>query len=288
MTPEELLRSLKSNDEWTLNSLTPRANPFADAVDIRTPSRARIIALEFAAVAAVIALIAGVIGVQNVWRSQLADPEPLPVPVVSQTPSPTPPPVPDPTPTPPVATNEPEPPPPSKPALEELTLSTRGLGELRLGAPVPEQDETAGIVRDDPDGCAKLGKTMVGEAWVPRYSTAAFEIFNDYPSVKSGDILAINVRSPRISTTKGIHIGSTKEDLYEAYDNVFVLSEGALETYYAVKDDWGMLVFTIPVPGNEQYFEGDVPVENEIYLMQSRVVESEYSDGLLRIGPCSD
>ena len=234
MTPEELLRSLKSNDEWTVNTLAPRANPFADAVDIRTPSRVRVIVLEFAAVAAAIALVAAVVGAQTAWRNQLAGPNPAPV--ITGSPETTSPPSPDPAPTPPVVN--------TKPALSDLRLSAEGLGSLRVGESISSQNGPNSLVEFDPELCGPPGSPSGGPGWVSRYENGPFSVFVDDPADPNATLISVAVRSGEIQTTEGIRVGATVDKFLAAYgDSAGQPQDVGQLRFYAVQGENNTLNF---------------------------------------------
>lgn len=269
MTPEEILRSLKSNDEWTVNALTPRMNPFADAVVVRTPSRARVILLEFAAVAAVVALVTGVVGVQNAVRGHMAGPGPVPAVVPTSTPPST-----------PTPTETPRVLPIVKPSIDELELSTEGLGHLEVGSPVISSVGPGAMVTVDLDACP--GREPSSADWNSQYPGDPFEVVTAHPD-NGSDILAVSITSKSISTTEGIHIGSTYDELWAAYDKVVGVGFSATEGFYAVEGSRGMLIFAVPLPGEEP--DGVQP--ETVTFMQARILDVEVAGPYARDGICA-
>lgn len=125
-----------------------------------------------------------------------------PAPIVTESPSPTPTPTPEPT----------------KPALDELVLTTEGLGYLVIGQPVPSIDASLAIVEYDPAYC----ESQPG-AWRPTYPTTADqrEMFNVQTDaeIESGSVSTIAVYQNGVVTAQGIHVGSTSDEVLAAYSS---------------------------------------------------------------------
>lgn len=140
---------------------------------------------------------------------------------------------------------------PTTPALSELRLSPDGLGTLQVGKPIDPL-----LATYDPFGC----RTPENEGYfpdddpfwsvyVPNYPQEAdARGYERYPfephHADDGTLRWLRVQSPEILTTKGIHIGSTREEVIAAYPEAQVVTDyGA--TVYGVDSAAGRLVIEV-------------------------------------------
>lgn len=151
-------------------------------------------------------LVAAVVGVSLVLSGCVESvSEPVPVQTVA---------LPTPTPTPTVV--------PQKPALSELVLSADGLGELRIGEKPPTDDPRVNIANYDPNACPEdPDDTSLWSATYPdrEENDGYFGPGNPFTmtTYPADAVTRIDVHSAKISTDRGIHLGSTFDELLAAY-----------------------------------------------------------------------
>ena len=110
--------------------------------------------------------------------------------------------------------------PPTKPELSELVLSPDGLGPLLIGAAPQATDPAIDAAVFDPDYCADYPDVAEPGHWVPNYpdvnGVKPFGV-----SVHQGAVSRLDVYGDDISTSVGIHLGSSHDELLAAYPGGF-------------------------------------------------------------------
>jgi len=158
-------------------------------------------------------------------------PEPIAEPpVVVKTPTPTPTPTPEPT----------------KPALDELVLTTEGLGYLVPGQPIEEVADDVAIVIFDENACRGLvGYEQDFDRWVSNYPEGdeAFYVFTNMGK-KDGALLTIVSRTEALRTDTGLGVGSTVDELTAAYPELRTVPKEGF-TIYIVDGEKGKLQFEV-------------------------------------------
>ena len=118
----------------------------------------------------------------------------------------------------PVVTPTPTPTPePTKPALDELVLTTEGLDYLVIGQPVPSINPGLAIAEWEADYC----EPQPG-AWRPTYpGTSDGEMFavQTIGETQGGALSTIAVYRTGVMTAEGIHVGSTGDEVLSAYSS---------------------------------------------------------------------
>ena len=162
-------------------------------------------------------------------------PEPIAEPpVVVESPSPTPP--------------TPE---PTKPALDELVLTTEGLGYLVPGEPIEEVADDLAIVIFDENACRGLvGYEQDFDRWVSNYPEGdeAFYVFTTMGE-KDGALLTIVARTDALRTDTGLGVGSTVGELTAAYPELRTVPQEGF-TIYIVDGEKGKLQFEVQDDGD--------------------------------------
>lgn len=148
----------------------------------------------------------------------------------------------------------------TQPALADLVLTTHGIGDIRLGQPVPADDPATAIVKWDPRACVTEGGLTEGEPyaglWEDNYPLAASDgagafILLTSDGTRDAPVSYIGVRAASAVHTKpGIRVGSSLDSLKAAYPAGFAQSahgqNGA--DVYAVGDASGMIAFDVSAP----------------------------------------
>jgi ABC-type Fe3+-hydroxamate transport system substrate-binding protein len=139
--------------------------------------------------------------------------------------------------------------PTTRPEVADLRVSTSGLGPLAVGLP-PATNPGVTMIEYRPTYCEDVGVEMNGSdpgRWIPAYEPVVgadgeprglFAVAADDAQVSWIDVI-----SPDIPTTTGIHIGSTLEQLRAAYPDLVKGTEGPTSQVWWVADAAGTLVF---------------------------------------------
>lgn len=165
----------------------------------------------------------------------------------------------------PTATAEPPPSatPPAKPMLDELTVSTEGLPPLTIGEP-PESNPGAKMIRFEEDYCynEEIGITEGDlDRWVADYEdvtgrfdtpTAPFMLSADDDAVSRIDIFGTD-----IATDSGISIGSTLDEVEQAYPELEHGESTGISSVHWVEGERGYLVFETQGESNDLAEEGE-------------------------------
>lgn len=113
------------------------------------------------------------------------------------------------------------------PPLEDLVLTTAGLGPLAIGSDVPSSPSASDLVVWDPVACE--GQEEAGR-WVSNYPgglVGPFFVQREWLGEQSGDrIVRIGVIAPGPHTEGGIGVGSSVEELRAAHPDATLLGTG--------------------------------------------------------------
>ena len=145
----------------------------------------------------------------------------------------------------PVETPTPE---PTRPTLEQLELTTEGLGELVVGQPVPAISEDLAIVRWEAGYCesGKPDGTPYAGAWVPNYPEVfPFVLDSTTDGLAGGDLTMIHVAVAGIPTSEGITVGATRAELEAAYGTFDDEVSGDWIDLYVLTGTTGQLTFEV-------------------------------------------
>lgn len=135
---------------------------------------------------------------------------------------------------------------PTKPALDDLIVSSSGLGPLVLGAAPPVTDPALDVLVIGSVTCDP-GSTPITGVWLANYPdgttlggkvTSPFQVaVND-----GGAISRIDVRLAGPHTDRGIQIGSTAEEVVAAYPDASEIVDFERALVYAVRGPTGTLL----------------------------------------------
>jgi hypothetical protein len=162
----------------------------------------------------------------------------------------------------------------TRPALSDLVIGADGLGNLKVGQPVPAEDPSTSIVRYDPAYCRDVPANDPHAAgWTPLYDdTRAFLVY--HLPTRRGAVVQITVISPLIHTSTGIHIGSSRAAVLAAYPSVARIIRGELSDVYVISGKVGYL--TIEVSNDDAAYWSAAGVNKVIYLQSYRADLSQY------------
>lgn len=154
----------------------------------------------------------------------------------------------------PSATAEPD---AAKPLLEELFLTTEGLGELEFGATPPSDNPAVNLVAYDSDACEAEGLPGL---WLSTYPNIdeGFGPQAPFSVLVQGDALTrIDVHSSEIYTDSGIHIGSSIDEVLGVYSGGpdEVVNHADVSDVYVIHGTKGKLQFEVAVDRIPDYWE---------------------------------
>ncbi|MGB3414831.1 MAG: hypothetical protein WBA28_08970 [Microbacteriaceae bacterium] len=149
-------------------------------------------------------------------------------------------------------TTTPEPTPTTKPTLNELVVSTSGLGDLLIGGNAESLAASTELIYWDAEYCVRPdGETTEANPgrWATTYDDAR-SFYGDlatpfFVDAHDGIIHRIDIFGEDISDAKGIHIGSTRDQLLAAHPGMTVSYEGPLSDVYFKSDSAGTLAFEV-------------------------------------------
>jgi hypothetical protein len=160
----------------------------------------------------------------------------------------------------------------TKPTLDQLTISTAGVGNLLIGAPVPAEPASTAPVTFNPIACVSAeqgiaaGDPRAG-AWVANYPKSTQSYGPGDPFVllttdgtEAGDISVLWVWAPGIHTSTGIEVGSTLAALQRAYPHFDDSASGFASDVYVIEGSNGWLHFEVArQPAGEPYWTNGEP-----------------------------
>jgi len=156
---------------------------------------------------------------------------------------------------------------PSKPDLEDLTLSTEGLGDLKLGLKPPTDNPGVNLATFDATACKAEGLPGIWTATYPDIDEgngpqAPFAI------QLSGDaITRIDVNTAQIYTDTGIHIGSSLDEVLGVYSGGpdQVVNHADVSDVYVIKGTNGQLQFEVAVDRIPDYWDA-AAIDTVVFL----------------------
>jgi hypothetical protein len=147
----------------------------------------------------------------------------------------------------------------TRPQLVDLVLSTKGLGPLHLGAPVPSTPAPLAIVAWDPAMCVSSETGIVAGApnagaWATTFPDAVGPISEDRQApfilttvgaTRTGNVNLVWVWTVGIHTASGINVGSTLAEVNTAYPTFSRTIHGVLSDVYVMDAGTGSLSFEV-------------------------------------------
>ena len=132
---------------------------------------------------------------------------------------------------------------PTKPALNELVLTTEGMDYLVPGAPIEEVAPELALVSFDDAKCPGPNFDSPGR-WVSTYPGDGDDD-SFYLDVRDDGLYRLFISSPEILTDRGIGLGSADADVIAAYPDARVVNTNSDVTMYVVEGDAGQLTIEV-------------------------------------------
>ena len=189
--------------------------------------------------------VLAVLGIAAVVLSGCASETPALQPVDQQTATPTP--------TPTTAPRD------LKPSIEDLVLSTEGLGELHFGEAPPEKNPTTDLVTHSPDACVGTG-APTPDLWIANYPETDEGFGPQAPfaiSVKDNVLARIDVNTSDIITDQGLALGSSLDAVLGTYPGGpdEVINHADVSDVYVFLGTTGKLMFEVAVDRIPGYWD---------------------------------
>lgn len=127
---------------------------------------------------------------------------------------------------------------PTRPALEDLVLTSEGLGTIRFGDDPEDYDPETSLLVPERDACGD-GFTI----WASAYGGHEFAIAQ--LREPAGAVGLIGVRDDRIPTDRGLRSGMTLDEALVLYPEATLRAESIGIDLYAVDSTPGDIFFTV-------------------------------------------
>lgn len=146
---------------------------------------------------------------------------------------------------------------PTRPTLEDVVVDPGGLGDIRIGRPVPQTAPELSLVEWHADACIESGMTspQVGEPWAGRWEAVYSDPTTGWPysiitagGVQQGDV--VHIFADSVPTATGIRVGSTRAELEAAYSSFSTIQTGDYVDLYAITEGGSRLVFEVVHEGS--------------------------------------
>ena len=156
---------------------------------------------------------------------------------------------------------------PSKPLLEDLTLTTEGLGELKIGLTPPSDNPKVNLAVYDENACKAEGLPGIRKATYPDIDEG-FGPLAPFAIQTNGDALRrIDINTAKIFTDTGIHIGSSLDEVLGVYSGGpdQVVNHADVSDVYVIKGTNGQLQFEVAVDRIPDYWD-DAVLNTVVFL----------------------
>lgn len=165
----------------------------------------------------------------------------------------------------------------SKPQLDELFLTTEGMGELEFGETPPTGDPGVNLVEFDSHACDAEG--MPG-LWLATYPDIDEGLGPQAPfavQVLGDAVTRIDVNSSEIFTDTGIHIGSSLDEVLGVYSGGpdQVVNHADVSDVYVIKGTKGQLQFEVAVDRVPDYWDAAV-LDTVVFLSAIDIFTEPY------------
>lgn len=165
---------------------------------------------------------------------------------------------------------------PAKPLLEELTLTTEGLGELQFGSVPPSDNPAVNLLTFDADACKAEGLPGVWKATYPDVDEGYGPTPPYAVQVQDG-VTRIDINTVKIFTDSGIHIGSSLDEVLGVYPGGpdAVINHADVSDVYVIMGTKGQLQFEVAVDRIPDYWDPSV-IDTVVFLSAIDITTEPY------------
>ena len=156
---------------------------------------------------------------------------------------------------------------PNKPDLEDLTLSTEGLGSLTIGLTPPSGDPSTDLATFNATACQAEGLPGIWKATYPDIDEGSGAMA-PFAIATQGDALSrIDINTSEIFTDTGIHIGSSLDEVLGVYSGGpdQVVNHADVSDVYVIKGTNGQLQFEVAVDRIPDYWDASA-IDTVVHL----------------------
>jgi hypothetical protein len=166
---------------------------------------------------------------------------------------------------------------PAKPLLEELTLTTEGLGELQFGSTPPADNPAVNLVQFDADACEAEGLPGLWKSTYPDIDEGYGPLAPFAVQVDGDALTRIDLNTAQIFTDTGIHIGSSIHEVLGVYSGGpdQVVNHADVSDVYVIKGTKGQLQFEIAVDRIPDYWDPSV-IDTVVFLSAIDITTEPY------------
>ena len=165
----------------------------------------------------------------------------------------------------------------AKPELDELLLTTEGLGELEFGETPPTDNPAVNLVTFDSHACDAEGGPGL---WLSTYPDIDEGIGPQAPfavQVVDDAITRIDINSTEIFTDRGLHIGSSLDEVLGVYSGGpdQVVNHADVSDVYVIMGTKGQLQFEVAVDRVPDYWDPAV-INTVVFLSAIDIFTEPY------------
>jgi hypothetical protein len=166
---------------------------------------------------------------------------------------------------------------PSKPELGELTLSTEGLGEVKIGSMPPSSNPAVNLLTFDADACTSEGLPGIWKATYPDIDEGYGPVAPYAVQVQGEGVSRIDINTTQIFTDSGIHIGSSLDEVLGVYSGGpdQVVNHADVSDVYVIKGTKGQLQFEVAVNRIPDYWDSSV-IDTVVFLSAIDITTEPY------------